>query len=841
MAVLSLTRAEAEERARLLTIQRYDVAVDLTELPTGTRVVCTSRIAFSCHEPGATTFADCVAEIESATLNGVLLPGAVDGRIVLSGLAADNVLEVTTVIADSTAAQGVRKAVDPADGRVYFWTDLPPDVTRYVWACFDQPDLKAPHAFTVTAPDDWLVLTNSGDPAIETVEGGRRWAFPATPPLSTYNLVINAGPYYELRREGAGHDLGLFARQSLAPILDRDADELFTLTTQGHEFFAEVFGMPFPQRKYDQVFAPEYAGAMENYGCITWMDWFLRRSTPTKAEWDLFSRYLLHELAHQWFGNIVTMRWWDDLWLNEAFAEFASNWAAVRVTSYSDAWAAHLAGEKLKAYLVDQGPTTHPIRQPVNDVAEGAATFDAITYPKGASVLQQLMTYVGETPFSQGLTKYFAKHAWSNATLEDLIAAIAAETDRDLTRWSAGWLDEAGTDRLTLEQDDDGWALVAEGPNGEPRPQVLAVGVYQRRSREVATAGPAPADAASAHTNADAAAGGGQHGAGALERIALVEVEVTGRRTHLELPAGADFYLVNDDDLTFASTRPDAKTRDSFFGDAAGLPTPLSRAVAIATAWDMLITGEATAGEAVRCLTGVVGVETSESLIEPHLNRAVDAVLLWSAESVRDELAAEVAATCRTLSANPRLRKVALRGFARTAADLDSVGWLQSEAGDDVDLQWRALIRKAQLKADTTAEVEALLARDQDPEAWVSELTVRAAIPEHSEKQAVWERLVNEQDVPLGSLHQVTAAFWSPGQDELLKPFAAKFLELVPEMSRWGKMAATTYTRTLIPVFGVDKGFADKIQALAADAEPVVRANLLEKTDLLTRMLRARA
>ncbi|MDX6261863.1 MAG: aminopeptidase, partial [Kribbellaceae bacterium] len=387
MSVLSLTRAEAEERARLLTIQRYDVAVDLTGLPTGTRVVCTSSIAFTCHQPGATTFADCVAEIESATLNGAPLPAATDGRLLLTDLAADNVLQVVTVVADSTGAEGLRKTVDPADGRVYFWTDFAPDLTRYVWACFDQPDLKAAHAFTVTAPADWLVLSNAGDPAIEPVADGRRWTFPPTPPLSTYNLVIHAGPYYELRREGVGHDLGLFARQSLASILDRDADELFTLTTQGLEFFARVFGMPFPQRKYDQVFAPEYAGAMENYGCITWMDWFLRRSTPTRAEWDLFSRYLLHELAHMWFGNIVTMRWWDDLWLNEAFAEFASNWAAVRATSYTDAWAAHLAGEKLKAYLVDQGPTTHPIRQVVRDVSEAEATFDAITYPKGASVL----------------------------------------------------------------------------------------------------------------------------------------------------------------------------------------------------------------------------------------------------------------------------------------------------------------------------------------------------------------------------------------------------------------------------------------------------------------------
>ncbi|NEA34228.1 aminopeptidase N [Streptomyces sp. SID13031] len=822
MPVRSLTQVEAAERARLLTVDSYQVAVDLTDLPAGTRVVCTSAIAFTCHEPGASTFADCVAEIESATLNGVALPPAIDGRIPLTGLAAGNVLEVVTVRADSTQGDGIHKSVDPADGRVYLWTDFAPDNTRCLWACFDQPDLKAPHTFTVTAPADWIVLSNSGGPQIETVGDARRWTFPPTPPLSTYNVVINAGPYYELRREGAGHDLGLFARQSLKTVLDRDADELFTLTTQGFEFFTEVFGMPFPQRKYDQVFAPDYAGAMENYGCITWMDWFLRRSTPTRAEWDLFSRYLLHELAHQWFGNIVTMRWWDDLWLNEAFAEFASNWAAVNVTSYSDAWVAHLAGEKLKAYLVDQGPTTHPIRQPVRDVAEGAATFDAITYPKGASVLQQLMIYVGEAAFSKGLTKYFAQHAWGNATLEDLIAAIAGETDRDLERWRTAWLDQAGTDRLTLVQGADGFTLVAKGPNGEPRPQVLAVGAYRR--------GVEAADPQSASAGA----------AAMLERIALVEVEVTRPRTPLELPA-ADLYLVNDGDLTFASTRPDAQTRDSFFDNAAGLPTPISRAVAIATAWDMLINAEATAAEAVRCLTGVLAVETSESLIEPHLNRAADAALLWSTETERQELTAMVAATSLHLARNLSTRKVALRGFAKTVADLEGVAWLQAEAGDDLDLQWRALTRKAQLGGDITAELEALLAKDPDPEAWVSGLTVRAAIPAAAEKSAVWQQLVTERAVPLGSVHQVTTAFWSPGQEDLLRPFAAAFLDLVPEFSRWGLMPATTYTRMLFPLFGVDAGLVQRAQSLVGDAEPVVRANLLEKADLVTRMLRARS
>ncbi len=800
MGVLSLTQLEAEERSRLLSVERYGVAVDLTELPVESRVSCTSAIAFTCSESGASTFVDCVAPVESATLNGVVLPPAVDGRIALTGLAADNLLTVVTVKA--AEGEGVHKAIDPADGEIYAWTDFAPDYARHVWACFDQPDLKAPHAFTVTAPAEWIVLTNTGNPQIESVGTARRWTFPPTPPLSTYNLVINAGPYYELRREGAGHDLGLFARQSLAPMLDRDADELFTLTTQGFEFFTEVFGMPFPQHKYDQVFAPEYPGAMENFGCVTWSDWFLRRSAPTRAEWDLFARYLLHELAHMWFGNIVTMRWWDDLWLNEAFAEFACNWAAVSATSYTDAWASHLAVEKLKAYLVDQGPTTHPIRQPVQDVAAGAATFDAITYPKGASVLQQLMIYVGEAAFSRGLTKYFAKHAWGNATLEDLIAALAEETDRDLGQWSTGWLDTAGTDRLTLAQDGDGFALVAAGP---PRPQVLAVGAYERQGNQ-------------------------------LVRVARVEVEVSGERTPIELPA-AELYLVNDDDLTFASTRPDETTRDSFFANAAGLPTPISRAIAIATAWDMLITGEATAGEVVSCLTGVLAVETSESLIEPHLNRAADVAVLWSPAAEREALMAEVAAICRRLAEDARTRQVALRGFAKTSADID---WLQDQAGDDVDLQWRALVRKAQLGGDTAAEAEALLARDPDPEAWVSRLTVRAATPDAAEKQAVWQRLVTERAVPLGSVHAVTTAFWSAGQDELLKPYVEAYLALVPGIHEGGMMPAMSYTKLLFPLFGITASYVDTAKSLVADAVPVVRAGLLERADLVTRMLRSR-
>src|SRR6516162_842940 len=390
MGAPSLTQAEAERRAALLAVEKSDIAVDLSGLAAGPEVRCVSTVTFTCREPGAETFADCAAQVVSATLNGKTLPPTSGSRITLPGLAAHNTLRVESVQTDTTRNAGVHKAVDPADGAVYLWTTFEPDGAHEVWACFDQPDLKAPHAFTVTAPAEWAVTSNSGDPQVELLGITRRWAFPPTPPLSTYNTVINAGPFYEIRREAGAHDLGLFARRSLATILDRDAEEIFTLTQQGLEFFARVFAMPFPQRKYDQVFMPEFGGAMENYGCVTWSDVYLRRSAPTPAERELFAKILLHEMAHMWFGNLVTMRWWDDLWLNEAFAEFACNWAAERATAYTDAWAGHLATGKLAAYLADQGPTSHPIRQPTHNVAEAESIFDAITYPKGASVLKQL-------------------------------------------------------------------------------------------------------------------------------------------------------------------------------------------------------------------------------------------------------------------------------------------------------------------------------------------------------------------------------------------------------------------------------------------------------------------
>jgi aminopeptidase N len=809
MGIRSLTRTEAEGRAALLAVERYDVDIDLSALPEGPEVRCVSTITFTCRRPGAETFVDCAAQVLSATLNGVALTTTDDGRIPLPALAEHNVLRVESVQGNTAGGEGVHRAVDPADGEVYVWMSFEPDEARFVWACFDQPDLKAPHAFTVMAPPTWTVTSNSGDARVEELESARRWVFPDTPPLAVYNTVVNAGPFHEIRREADGYDLGLYARRSLAEILERDADEIFTLTRQGLAFYGEAFAMPYPQRTYDQVFVPEFGGAMENFGCVTWADEFLRRSAPTHAERELLAIVLLHEMAHMWFGNIVTMRWWDDLWLNEAFAEFACHWAAERATRYTDVWASHLVGDKLRAYLSDQGPASHPIHQPIHDVAQAASIFDSITYPKGASVLQQLMTYVGEEHFRTGLAAYFARHAWGNTTLQDLIDALSEAGGRDLNAWRKAWLETAGTDRFAVERDGATVTLVADGTR--PQPQVLAVGAY---------------------------AGNGD----ALERTALVRVEVTEPRTVVTgLPPAADLLLVNDDDLTFATTRPDPATRDAFFRTAAQLPTAISRGVAAATVWDMLTAGEATAAQAGACLTAILATETSDAVIEPYLTLAANIAELWAPAGERAGLTAAVATTCRGLAADPGRHQVALRGLARTARDADDLAWLREQAGDDVDLRWRALERAAELGGDVASETAALLERDPDPDAWIRALTVRAALPDPGAKAEVWQRLVVDRAVPVSSVRQVATAFWRPAQEALLVPYTERYLELLPGLGQGGMIPAMVFTGQLFPPYAIDPSYIEKAREASQEAAPVVRTTLLERSDLISRMLRSRS
>ncbi len=377
-------------------------------------------------------------------------------------------------------------------------------------------------------------------------------------------------------------------------MLERDAEELFDITAKGLTFFGEQFAMPFPQPRYDQVFAPEMGGAMENYGCVTWSDTFVYRNPPSYAEREMRALVLLHEMAHMWFGDMVTMRWWDDLWLNESFAEWACGWAAVSCTEFTDMWAGMLAGEKQDAYAADAAPTTHPIRQELGDVATAQASFDDITYPKGAAVLKQLVAFVGEDAFVAALRSYFRRHAWGNTTLDDLVEEVAATSGRDLTAWVEGWLETSGTDRLTVELEDGGLTLVATPPEGRgPLPHSLRIGAYADRG----------------------------------DTFTLVEslsVEVSGERTRIEPGVEADLWLVNDDDLTFAVVRPDPASLRLLLSRGGHLPTAVGRTLALTTAWRLLYDGELTAQQFVDCGVHVLRHETADSVIEPLVLRLVE-------------------------------------------------------------------------------------------------------------------------------------------------------------------------------------------------------------------------
>ncbi len=809
----SLAQDEAAARAALIAVDRYDIAVDMTGLLEGDTIRSTSTIAFRCTTPGAATFVDCVADIESATLNGVDLDPATAerGRLSLTDLAADNVLVVTASQSQTGLGAGILRTVDPTDKLVYVWTSFEPDDARRVWACFDQPDLKAPHRFTVTAPESWTVTSNCPPDSVESSgDAARVWNFPDTPPLSTYVVVVNAGPFYELRSTRGGYDLGLYGRQSLKQFLDRDAEELFDLTDRGLAFFGERFGSPFPQPRYDQVFVPNMGGAMENWGCVTWTDAVLFRSDPSYSQRAMRAGVLMHEMAHMWFGDLVTMTWWDDLWLNEAFASWASDWALAGCTEeFSTAWAGFLAGLKREGYRQDMGPGTHPIRGDVPDVAQAMANFDAITYLKGQSVLKQLVAYVGEDAFVEGLRAYFRDHAYGNTRLADLMSAVGTASGRDLSDWTTAWFDRAGTDTLSLV---DGRIEASSPDEGEPRPHRVDIGSY-RVSDDV------------------------------LEAVGTTTVETAGTSTPVELPE-ADVHLVNAGDLTFAAVRTDDASLRLLLDRAAQLPDPTSRALVVTMAWDMLVKGELKAADVVDTVTGVLAGERAPAVVEPFLAIALDVAELWAPQDQVPELLAKVADRAAALADVPEQRQAALRTLAASATSEEHFALLDGPAGDDLDLAWRVAARRAELGEYDEAAIKLLLDADPDPDASVRALAVRASQPDADAKEAVWEAVFVDRSVPVGiMLQNLGRRFWRPTQAELLRPFTNRYLEQVTRLSDGGMLALGSIMKTMFPTAVGDETFLEKARELAADPDihPAVRSTLLVGTDTISRILRARA
>ena len=821
---LSLTLEEAEERAGLLDVHRYDLEFDLRGLLVGDELRTVSTITFACSRPGAATFVECLGEIESASLNGQSLPTGLppDGRLALADLQAENTVVVRSIQRETGIGRGVHRAVDPADGAVYVWSSFEPDDARVAFACFDQPDLKGEFGIAVTAPQDWTALSNSDVEEVVSEEEARRWRFADTPRLSTYVVVFNAGPFAERRSTRGGYDLGLYARRSLSGHLQRDAEELFDLTARGLDFYGRQFRFPFPQRRYDQVFVPEMGGAMENYGCVTYSDSFVYREIPSYGERELRALVMLHEMAHMWFGDLVTMVWWDDLWLNESFAEWACAWSATAATEFTDVWAGVLAGDKLRAYGADQAPTTHPIRQSVPDTAAAAASFDAITYMKGEAVLKQLVAYVGQESFVSALAAYFARYAWQNTTLNDLIAEIERESGLDLADWVHGWLETSGTDRLSLTRDESGLRLHAQGSGGRPPlPHRLNVGLY---------------DVSGAPGSSDA-----------LPRLGTIEVQVRGEVTDVgpveagSLALGDSLALVNDDDLTFASVHPDDATLSLLLTRGAELPTALGRTLVVATTRDLLVNGELTSAAFLDGVQSVLLRETADSVVEPLLQLAVDVADYWSPAAEREAQLTGLADVVIELAEHPARRLPALRALGRTAttpAQLDALARL----ADTADLHWRRLIRLAELGLLDTGELEQLLHDDPNPEAWASAETVRAAQPDAEAKQRAWELTFDQRKVPVDLMPRMGTAFWRRGQENVLQPYLDSYVAGLPGITGSGMQWALAVVGSMFPRAASDEAYVARLVDAVSDpaVSPLVNQRVRERADTLLRTLRAR-
>ena len=778
----NLTREEAQTRAELLTVDSYTVELDLT---TGEKTFAsTTTLRFTCAVPGSSTFVDLVdAGIVSITLNGAALDPAevyADHRIAIDGLHVENELVVVADLPYSRSGEGLHRFVDPADDRVYLYTQFEVPDARRVYATFEQPDLKSVFTFHVTAPEHWKVVSNAVTPSPEPAgEGKAVWHFPTTQRMSTYFTALVAGEYHEVTDvyEGAHGTipLGFFARHS--KIADFDTDDLVEITKQGFAFFEDAFGYPYPFGKYDQLFVPEYnMGAMENAGCVTFRDEYLPRSRQTQAFYEQRANTILHEMAHMWFGDLVTMRWWDDLWLNESFAEWAAHHASVRATRFTEAWTGFTNARKNWAYRADQLPSTHPIAADNYDLEAVEGNFDGITYAKGASSLKQLVAWVGEEPFLRGLSAYFHQHAFSNAQFGDLLAALTEASGRELDGWATEWLTTSGVNTLSADFDVDGsgaFTRFAVQQTALPAPHDIDGPTLRRHRIRVGL-----------YDQVD----------GRLVSRTYVETDIAGASTEITELVGQtqpDLVLLNDGDLTYAKIRLDERSLQTLVSSIATLDDSLARALCWGAAWDMTRDAELAATDFVTLVLAGVGSESDITAVQALLTYARSAAESYSAPARRAELRATWEDGVRNLLAVAEPGSDHQLAFARSYAAsahsdaaLDHLQRLydgeEQLDGLEVnqDLRWSFLhALAAGGRADESA-IAAELARDNTISGQEKAAGARTAIPTAEAKATAWATAVLGNDLPNETMRQVCASFQTTGQEELLAPYVAEYLKV---------------------------------------------------------------
>ena len=860
MATPNLTRDQAVERAALLTVGGYRIDLDLTDgagAPGERTFRSITTVTFDALA-GADTFIDIVADaVRSATLNGRELD--VSGYdesigIALRGLEEHNVVVVDADCRYSNTGEGLHRFVDPVDDETYLYSQFETADAKRMFACFDQPDLKATFAVTVSAPKHWKVVSNGATVSIDKSVDKGVHRFATTPRMSTYLVALVAGPYAEwkdtYRDEHGEIPLGIYCRASLADHMD--ADRLFGQTKQGFGFYHKNFGLPYAFGKYDQLFVPEFnAGAMENAGAVTFLEDYVFRSKVTRASYERRAETVLHEMAHMWFGDLVTMRWWDDLWLNESFATFASVLCQAEATEYTEAWTTFANAEKSWAYRQDQLPSTHPIAAEIPDLAAVEVNFDGITYAKGASVLKQLVAYVGLEPFLAGLRDYFRAHAFGNATFDDLVKALERASGRDLSDWGRQWLKTTGLNMLRADFDVDAdgrftrFAITQSGAApgaGETRVHRLAVGIYDDDSVS--------------------------EGAGKLVRVHREELDVEGPVTEVPALVGVSrgkLILVNDDDLTYCSLRLDAESLRAALDRIADIAEPLPRTLVWSAAWEMTREAELRARDFVALVSGGVQAETEVGVAQRLLLQAQTALgsyaepgwarergwpqfadrlleLARAAEPGSDHQLAYVNTLCTSVLSTRHV--VVLADLLdRDPAELGLAG-----LEVDTELRWRivtALATAGDIDAAgaETPFIDAEAQRDPTAAGKRNALKAAAARPQPRVKEEAWTRVVEDDTLANTTGRAIVAGIMAPGQDELLKPFSARYFEAIPGVwARRSSEVAQTVVIGLYPHLDItDEGIAAADRFLAdPDVPPALRRLVLEGQAGVQRALRAR-
>ena len=843
MPIAEITRTESADRARLLRVDTYHVSLDLTQ---GEQTFgSTSVIRFACTDPGAASYADLVADtVHEITLNGRALDAAEvyrDGRIALTGLEAENELRVVASCAYGTDGGGLGRYTDSADGKVYTYSNCEPSDARRVYANFEQPDLKAVFHIAVTAPADWTVLSNTPAPEPVPAASGdsATWTFPPTERLSTYLICVTAGEYVVVSgthttSRGQEIPLELAARASLAQHLE--PEEMFGVTKQGLDFYTTLFDCDFPYPKYGQIFVPEFrAGAMENPGLVTFTEQLLFRSKVTDMMYELRAVVVMHEMAHMWFGDYVTMKWWGDLWLNESFAEFCGSFASAEATRFTEAWTTFANGRKTWGYTQDQLPSTHPIAADVNTLSEAIANFDGISYAKGASVLKALVAYVGREQFFAGVRAYFAEYAWGNASLGDLLAKLEQASGKDLSDWSKAWLETAGPNTLAADVELDAkgdytsFTVVQRASDEHPhlRPHRVAIGLYNSVY-------------------------------GSLVRTHRVEVDTTGARTVVPELVGVaqpDLVLLNDDDLTFALIEFDDRSLATLAESIGDFAESLPRALSWSAVMNMTIQARLPVPTFVHMLVGGMAKESSISVLQfLHSVAAQTMRVMPDPEWVPQGKALLAGEALRLLTA-------AEPGSDRQLAWAQLLAWTATEpeqldftagllSGDvtvpgltvDTDLRWSLLKRLAATGRAGDAEIDAELLRDATDQGRNHALGARAAIPDAEHKAEAWRLLTETELGPEGVLF-LAEGFGLGEHAELTRGFADAYFEILPRLwTERPEQMRVLLAERIFPFTATSPELLAKVDAFLAaeERDNALRRVLVEARDGASRAIRSR-